>query len=632
MMNILGLSQAMQAVSVARRNESASTGFSSTSRVDLSPGRRPSEVNQATTGTYAQTTTPDASARESPSIKAGTVWPESKKATLASTAVKTLKSAPENAGKTIDTKTVKAMLDKNPSYLELCQILESMGFILDRTRLAKTLLAAVPDANTPSTQQNVHQVHNSDALESQLKMDPRTAQAGAKNAPDVSKSQITSLDAKTSAQKKAKGQTDNSRNPGGRRKDGTPAQPRQKSQVVKQPSCPSEPRVPSTRLTAATVSTPTEEHNQVSKTIGSGGQEGLNASSHALTPGIHSKMPREVIVDKQLSSQEPITKPLQNPGRTDTLSGNNDSQASGTAVKVSSKHRFVPNTRKAKTPDVASKAATQPASKPTPAQPKLPVMGKFPVPLPVRTMSKAEASRKRTFEEIVDLTEDISDYEKNLGRVAKSPRTEGPPVASRKDLANAKEGGANHNKVHSQETGATVSTTENGATSTSRVNRTPRQSFPNTELVRAINKEDALRRDTYDARTIARDVLIATGRHPRLRGLNEHLDVLKKNFPSVSNNADLSTFRWDLVDPGGPALDPAAVSINSSRKKRATDDNGPNKLSSKNADQGQTSKPKSSSDRIVDAESSTGASSSTKCEFRNCLSRQLVLVLNLKTM
>ncbi|KAK8156806.1 hypothetical protein BC567DRAFT_235927 [Phyllosticta citribraziliensis] len=72
------------------------------------------------------------------------------------------------------------------------------------------------------------------------------------------------------------------------------------------------------------------------------------------------------------------------------------------------------------------------------------------------------------------------------------------------------------------------------------------------EVVRPIEKKNALRRSAYDVRTIARDVLLATGKHPEMRPLNGHLDILKESFKNIDNNSDLSTIRWDLIDPGEP--------------------------------------------------------------------------------
>jgi hypothetical protein len=72
-------------------------------------------------------------------------------------------------------------------------------------------------------------------------------------------------------------------------------------------------------------------------------------------------------------------------------------------------------------------------------------------------------------------------------------------------------------------------------------------------LVQQLDKTKALRRNGYNIKTIARDVLLACGRHPEERHLNAHLEVLKANLsPQVTNDVDLSTLRWDLIDPGQP--------------------------------------------------------------------------------
>ena len=69
-------------------------------------------------------------------------------------------------------------------------------------------------------------------------------------------------------------------------------------------------------------------------------------------------------------------------------------------------------------------------------------------------------------------------------------------------------------------------------------------------IVLPIDTSVARRRSKYDPKTIARDILISTGRHPSERPLNRHLEPLK-DFRAVDNQSDLSTFRWDIVDPGG---------------------------------------------------------------------------------
>lgn len=69
------------------------------------------------------------------------------------------------------------------------------------------------------------------------------------------------------------------------------------------------------------------------------------------------------------------------------------------------------------------------------------------------------------------------------------------------------------------------------------------------EVIQPMDKKNALRRSTYNAKTIAQDVLIAAGHHPNDKALNWHLFPLLTNFRYVNYGSDLSTFNWDLVDP-----------------------------------------------------------------------------------
>ncbi|PYI32625.1 hypothetical protein BP00DRAFT_148528 [Aspergillus indologenus CBS 114.80] len=68
------------------------------------------------------------------------------------------------------------------------------------------------------------------------------------------------------------------------------------------------------------------------------------------------------------------------------------------------------------------------------------------------------------------------------------------------------------------------------------------------DIVKPIDEADAARKLAYDPKTIARDVLIASGRHPTEEALNHHLFRLRDVFTHVENGSDLATFRWDLVD------------------------------------------------------------------------------------
>ncbi|KAJ5671392.1 hypothetical protein N7507_000519 [Penicillium longicatenatum] len=72
------------------------------------------------------------------------------------------------------------------------------------------------------------------------------------------------------------------------------------------------------------------------------------------------------------------------------------------------------------------------------------------------------------------------------------------------------------------------------------------------ELVQPLDGNDAAIKESYDATTIASDILIAANQHPTKWGLNYHLMVLCKNFAVVNFSSDLATFRWDIIDPKPP--------------------------------------------------------------------------------
>ena len=81
----------------------------------------------------------------------------------------------------------------------------------------------------------------------------------------------------------------------------------------------------------------------------------------------------------------------------------------------------------------------------------------------------------------------------------------------------------------------------------------PAVSLRHLDIVEQLDRKKALRRNTYNIKTIARDVLLACGRHPETRRLNQHMEILKTTLPqNVQPDADLSTLRWDLIDPGTP--------------------------------------------------------------------------------
>ena len=69
-------------------------------------------------------------------------------------------------------------------------------------------------------------------------------------------------------------------------------------------------------------------------------------------------------------------------------------------------------------------------------------------------------------------------------------------------------------------------------------------------LAKRLNKAEALRRNYYDPKTIARDILISSGYHLDEKPLNGHMAGLLGNH--IELESDLSTFNWEDLDAGGP--------------------------------------------------------------------------------
>ncbi|KAI2487942.1 hypothetical protein Ptr902_02075 [Pyrenophora tritici-repentis] len=184
-----------------------------------------------------------------------------------------------------------------------------------------------------------------------------------------------------------------------------------------------------------------------------------------------------------------------------------------------------------------------------------------PTPVPVAEMvpikpelrkpaNKEEAARKRNLSDLVDLTQ-LSD-EDEMGPPPKrlntdSLHTYGSPQPSSQDA------------MHVDQEPATLNFPISHAPAPA---HPPQASLPQpvqppselryTSYVEPLDKKKALRRNTYNPATIARDVLLACGRHPSERNLNQHLDGLRTTLTQITFDADLSTIRWDLIDPGNP--------------------------------------------------------------------------------
>jgi hypothetical protein len=192
-------------------------------------------------------------------------------------------------------------------------------------------------------------------------------------------------------------------------------------------------------------------------------------------------------------------------------------------------------------PDNAS-----PATNPAPVAEMVPIEPELKLPA-----NKEEAARKRDLSDLVDLTQLSEDEDEDMG-----------PPAKRHDTGST----YNHNSPHNHAEDFMVVDSEpainnfpiaNALSRAVPVQATQQALVPDRELrhrivVKPLDKKNALRRNTYNPATIARDVLLACGRHPSERQLNQHLDVLRSNLPLIGFESDLSTVMWDIIDPGNP--------------------------------------------------------------------------------
>lgn len=188
-------------------------------------------------------------------------------------------------------------------------------------------------------------------------------------------------------------------------------------------------------------------------------------------------------------------------------------------------------------------------------------------------------ARKRTFAEIIDLTQHVSDEDDPYQHVQRSRlETINPNVVS--DTFVKPSNG--HDAMKNQHLKPLLEIPERD--SRSEVNSAPvtdeemfkyaplqRDLLQSESIVRPMNKRNALRRDNYNAKTIARDILVASGKHPTMAPLNYHLKILRKKFRHVDNDSDLTTFRWDLVDPNEPTKKIADDFMNDADDESATE-------------------------------------------------------------
>lgn len=543
-------------------------------------------------------------APSSQTLSAGIIWPDSKKTALANAAMIELTCLTVNAGKQITTAQIRTILDSNPSYIELCEKFEGMGFVFDRGHFARSLLAAVPDVNsstrarspTNAPVQNcmddAPQISNDAALRA-------PAMQGRQDSTSNGMTEVTNTDAPRSPNMTAMGglaaiALENTRlapngvytagapvkpfigtpgilprSPGRPRKDGSPAQPRKATQLR-------------------------QAHSDHPDSLAPNGS--LHLVGQTSGPLREESIPSGVGIP---FTNKPALRDTANGG---TIDKNIGLLEGGETLQKATKygHQFnvrwdderrltqsseVPKTRGHAAPDMAVHAsAKRDVALNLNGGPLRAVINSNLPPANVgtteasttRVATKEEMARKRSFNDIVDLTQYLSGEDDDPSRASKKRRKEDPfkthtdfpmgltPSVYSPSLAVSPYPGPGN--------GTPIA---DGPMSISRFNyMTPgplsQKQALYMNLIKPLDKKMALRRSEYNAKTIARDVLIAAGRHPNMRPLNAHLDVLRKNLFVVGNGSDLSTFDWDLVDPK-PVVE-AIIGLDTSTMHNADDE------------------------------------------------------------
>ena len=163
--------------------------------------------------------------------------------------------------------------------------------------------------------------------------------------------------------------------------------------------------------------------------------------------------------------------------------------------------------------------------------------------------SGSETARKRSYAEVIEIDDSGSEPESVFS--AKAIKAKNPSLKTKRAAMTSSGPSGEHEKHAKVGTMTPARPDPQGARSSS--TQSPYAiGLRNGAVVGPMKDEDATWRSEFSTRTIARDVLIVAGRHSTLSPLNDHLTVAKNNLQQVSLALDLSTIRWDSLDPGGP--------------------------------------------------------------------------------
>ena len=506
-----------------------------------------------------------------PKPSTSTIWPEHKKTALAIVGKHILESAAANTGKTITVDDIRSLLDQDPSYDQLCQTLESRGFVFERAKFARRLLDAVPHTNT----------------------DPQTPMIAI--GPVEKPRRVPA--------------SDSPRRPRGRpRKDGLP--PRQthayqKEAALTTPTAP--PEYPNSYTPASYFTTSGLGNNQSQISVQDSGDQNLASALKTAISEIDNQSFGPGANDRPLANTSRpymnISRPLETFGKSNSGTTNYSAgDAARDALKWSASRQYSLETLKNDNminPQTGKLVHSM--SRPSPlvngthpgfgghnisgsqvnvgqlarkSNPQVSCRTEVSTP---NVLTKEQMARKRNFNEIVDLTQDVDEEftqeqkrarlgkltsrmsingGDNIGNVGHShlAKPTAPEVATTADAVPTitQSGTPFMSSISATADNGKIDLSQFKAANTGTISS--RETLRLGDVVQELNKNDALKKSHYNVKTLARDILISKGIHPTERPLNWHLDSLRGNFRGVTNTSDLSTFRWDLVDPGGPRI------------------------------------------------------------------------------
>ncbi|MCJ1473277.1 hypothetical protein MMC13_001928 [Lambiella insularis] len=491
----------------------------------------------------------------------GTIWPEEKKTSVALVAKRTLESSAANTGKSISVDTIRSILNTNPSYDQLCQRLGSLGFSIERAEFARLLLDAIPNgqanAATPvKTPRSTNKPRHTPASDSPRRPRGRPRRDGLPQRQNINKQTPNVLDATWPSVPATQATKVNEATSGSGIQSASAAVEDHGDQ----------------NLASALKSAITQIDNQTSQLNTSILQNAIGTSYTLHRPSMNGGSALEYAAgdaarealrwspNRQFSAER-----LQLENRIDPQTGRLTTRFTSTPLANGIHPGFGVMNFAAPQIDVSQTQNREiyPAS-------HIPPTGALPVPAssippaetaPTPVSTKEQIARKRNFSEIVDLTLDEDEEDTEQRKKARVAQING-------DVAHIFPNATYPIKSLAQ-TAAPLSSGVSTAASATKQDLSQfryvsagliadRESLRSANLVDELSKNNARKKSTYNIKTLARDILISKGIHPTEKPLNWHLNPLRDNFRSVNYNSDLSTFRWDLVDPGGPQI-PQAV-------------------------------------------------------------------------